>query len=67
MLKQDQIFVLLSYLIRLDFKIGKIRYFIGQRTSCLKQVKYLKFKRLYWDSIPQPFLKRTLDHLARTV
>ena len=33
MLKLDQIFVLLSYLICLDFKIDKRRYFISQ--ECL--------------------------------
>ena len=30
MLKLDQIFALLSYLIHLDFKVGKIRYFRRQ-------------------------------------
>ena len=30
MLRLDQIFVLLSYLVHLDFKIGKMRYFRGQ-------------------------------------
>lgn len=36
MLKLDQIFVLLSYLIRLDFKIDKRRYFISQECLILQ-------------------------------
>ena len=38
-----------------------------QRTSCSKQVQYLKTKQLKWDLNPKQFSKRTMNYLGKLI